>query len=83
MPKPRIHLTNAARQKAYRERHSYSLSNYERLEKAIIDALDSGRAHRLADNLPEELNARCEALVSRLQKVALVVFPPRHKRDVE
>lgn len=55
-------------------------TNFNRLADALTDALDAGRSFRLADNLPEEPNAKCDELVRRLSGVALVVFPPREPR---
>lgn len=77
----RLYPDNAAKQKAYRERREVLATNFDKLAAALTHALDRGRAHKIADNLPEEPNARCRELIARLEEVALVVFPPRHPKS--
>jgi len=77
---PKSRRSNADRQRDYRARRETKALNFDRLETALIEALDAGRAHKLADNLPEEPNARCDKWIRRLSTIALVVFPPRIPR---
>lgn len=72
--------TNATRQARFRDKNKSTQQAMSNLIEAITHALDDGHSGKLADNLPEEEEARIKELTTRLQGVKLVAFKKEERK---
>lgn len=73
-------MSNAQRQKAFRERYKLTRSHLDALREALTEACERAESTYLTDHLPDNPNEWIPILIKRLDGAKLVVFRKKRTR---